>query len=70
MMRASRLFTLALVSICVLLAAISARADVRLPKVIGDHMVLQSGAAGPISAGDECQSERLACPCGIPHRCT
>src|SRR3989304_5163638 len=40
--------TLALVSVLVLLLGVSARADVRLPKVIGDHMVLQQGTSVPI----------------------
>jgi sialate O-acetylesterase len=39
---------LAWVSVCVLLAAASASADVRLPSVIGDHMVLQQGTSAPI----------------------
>ncbi|OHB78346.1 MAG: hypothetical protein A2V98_09415 [Planctomycetes bacterium RBG_16_64_12] len=47
-MKRFRISTLALVSVLVLLLGVSARADVRLPKVIGDHMVLQQGTSVPI----------------------
>src|SRR3972149_2785574 len=47
-MKRFRISTLALVSVLVLLLVVSARADVRLPKVIGDHMVLQQGTSVPI----------------------
>jgi sialate O-acetylesterase len=47
-MKLSRVCWLALASVCVLLVAAPARADVRLPKIIGDHMVLQQGMPAPI----------------------
>jgi len=47
-MKLSRICTLVLASVGVLLAAVYAQADVRLPKVIGDHMVLQQGMSVPI----------------------
>jgi sialate O-acetylesterase len=47
-MKLSRIVTLLLVSVGVVLIAVPARADVRLPKVIGDHMVLQQGKPLPV----------------------
>ncbi|MHC4405802.1 MAG: sialate O-acetylesterase, partial [Planctomycetota bacterium] len=47
-MRLFRRSTLVLLPICLLWAAAAAQADVTLPKVIGDHMVLQQGVAVPI----------------------
>jgi sialate O-acetylesterase len=47
-MKLSRSVTLVLVSVCVVVAAGLARADVRLPKIIGDHMVLQQGKPLPV----------------------
>lgn len=47
-MKASRMVAFASVLVCVSLLVTSAQADVRLPKVIGDHMVLQQDASVPI----------------------
>jgi len=47
-MKRSRNWTLALASVGVLLVAAPALADVRLPRIIGDHMVLQQGKSTPI----------------------
>ncbi len=47
-MKLSRIVTLVLVSVCVVLVSGLARADVRLPNVIGDQMVLQQGKPVPI----------------------
>jgi len=47
-MRVSRFGTLVFASILVMVLGATARADVRLPKIIGDHMVVQQGMAVPI----------------------
>ena len=47
-MKLTRIVTLLLVSVGLVLNAGPARADVRLPKVIGDHMVLQQGKPVPV----------------------
>ena len=56
-MKRPRRFVLVLCVVGALLACGLAQADVRLPKVIGDHMVLQQGMPVPIwgwaDAGEE-----------------
>jgi len=47
-MKLSGVSTLAVMSVGVLLVVAPAGADVRLPKIIGDHMVLQQGMPVPI----------------------
>jgi sialate O-acetylesterase len=47
-MKRSRIAAVVLLSVAIALAAAAVRADVRLPKIIGDHMVLQQDVPVPI----------------------
>ncbi len=47
-MKRAKIWSVVLVAVGAVLAAVSARADVRLPSVLGDHMVLQQGTSTPI----------------------
>ena len=75
MMRMSRIWVLLLLAVCGLTFLAAARADVTLPKVIGDHMVLQRDMPVPIwgwaEAGEEvtvslgdCKATTTACSKG------